>query len=140
MKLILKIPHNSFFKRFLILMFLLLLFIIICATSYVNTTFENISENIFRLHVVANSNSAPDQQLKFLVRDAIAEYINEISLNLDTKSEIVALINENIAQIEELSKKTISDNGYDFDITVETGSFSFPTKHYGDISLPARNI
>ena len=36
-----------------------------------------------------------------------------------------------------LPKKTIIENGYDYNVEVEIGNFSFPTKTYGDISLPA---
>ena len=36
-----------------------------------------------------------------------------------------------------IAKSTIEENGYLYDVTVEIGNFSFPTKNYGDISLPA---
>ena len=36
-----------------------------------------------------------------------------------------------------VAKETISANGYDYDVSIEIGNFEFPTKQYGDISLPA---
>ena len=42
-----------------------------------------------------------------------------------------------LSDIEQVAKQTIIDQGYDYDVSVEIGNFSFPTKTYGDISLPA---
>jgi len=61
------------FKRFTILFFLLILYVIICASSYTHAVCKSISDSVFRLHVIANSNSYEDQNLKYLVRDNILE-------------------------------------------------------------------
>ena len=34
-------------------------------------------------------------------------------------------------------KKQFYKNGFNYDVAVRIGNFSFPTKNYGDISLPA---
>ena len=41
--------------------------------------------------------------------------------------------------IAKIALKTIKDNGYNYNISVEIGNFSFPTKTYGDITLPSGN-
>ena len=66
-------------KKYFILTILLFIYVILVASSYTNTVCSDISKNIFRLHVIANSNSEEDQELKYVVRDAILNYINEIS-------------------------------------------------------------
>ena len=43
----------------------------------------------------------------------------------------------NLDKIQKVAEKVVLDNGYDYNVTVEIGNFAFPTKHYGDISLPA---
>ena len=72
----------NIFKRFTILFILLFLYVIICASSYANAISQNISDSVFRLHVIANSNSTEDQNLKYLVRDNVLEFMNSITKNV----------------------------------------------------------
>ena len=51
----------------LILIFLLFIYIIFCAQSYSNAVSSELSNSVFRLHVLANSDSEEDQQLKLKV-------------------------------------------------------------------------
>ncbi|MDO5555796.1 MAG: stage II sporulation protein R [Clostridia bacterium] len=132
-----KIISNSNFKRFAILIFLLFVYIIICASSYVNAISSNIQNSIFRLHVIANSDSEEDQNLKYIVRDNVLEYINIISENATCKEEVINLAKDNITEIEKIAQQTVYENGYNYTINLSIGNFPFPTKSYGDISFPA---
>ena len=126
-----------FFKRFLILIFLLFIYTIICAVSYVNAVSSNIESSVFRLHVIANSDSKEDQDLKYIVRDNILTYINEISKNASTKEEVIEIAQNNIDKIKQIAQETVYENGYNYSVNIKIGNFAFPTKQYGDISLPA---
>lgn len=132
-----KVINNVFFKRFLILIFLLFIYTIICAVSYVNAVSSNIESSVFRLHVIANSDSKEDQNLKYIVRDNILTYINEISKNASTKEEVIEIARNNIDTIKQIAQETVYENGYNYSVNIKIGNFAFPTKHYGDISLPA---
>lgn len=132
-----KVINNVFFKRFLILIFLLFIYTIICAVSYVNAVSSNIESSVFRLHVIANSDSKEDQDLKYIVRDNILTYINEISKNASTKEEVIEIARNNIDTIKQIAQGTVYENGYNYSVNIKIGNFAFPTKQYGDISLPA---
>lgn len=132
-----KVINNVFFKRFLILIFLLFIYTIICAVSYVNAVSSNIESSVFRLHVIANSDSKEDQDLKCIVRDNILTYINEISKNASTKEEVIEIARNNIDTIKQIAQETVYENGYNYSVNIKIGNFAFPTKQYGDISLPA---
>ena len=58
------------FKKIILLILLLFLYIFVSFLSYANTISTDLSKNIFRLHVIANSNSQEDQDLKYLVRNS----------------------------------------------------------------------
>ena len=118
-----------------LLIILTFIFILISAISYVNAVSSNLSDNVFRLHVIANSDSDEDQQLKYIVRDKIIEHVNELGKNAKSKEELINSIN--LDEINNIAKETILENGFNYDVKVEIGNFSFPTKTYGDISLPA---
>ena len=132
-----KILQNSKIKRIFIVLFLLCIFIFISAVSYVNAVSTGISDSVFRLHVIANSDSDEDQELKYKVRDAVLEYMNEISTDCSSKEEIITLVTEHEQDFYDIAKQTITDNGYDYSVTIYIGKYDFPTKSYGDITFPA---
>lgn len=136
MKFIAKNLLNSKIKRFILLTLLLILYILISAISYTNAVCSDIQESIFRLHVIANSDSAEDQNLKYIVRDSVIEYINEISNNASSKDEVILIAQEHLSEIENIALQTIKDNGYNYPVKVSIGNFAFPSKKYGDITLP----
>ena len=123
--------------KYIILFFLLLLFISISAFSYVDAVSTNISDSVFRLHVIANSNSEADQELKLKIRDRIIEYMNTICNGINTKSEVIDLAQNHLEEFNQIAKKVIVDSGFDYNVSASIGNFKFPTKVYGDIALPA---
>ena len=137
MRKFLNIICNSNIKNYIFILFLLFLYTCICAFSYVNAVSTDISNSVFRLHVIANSDSEEDQNLKYIVRDSVLEYMNEISKDTTSKEEIITIINEHKDEFYNVAIKTIREQGYDFDVNINIGNFEFPTKNYGDISLPA---
>lgn len=124
-------------KRALVLLLLLSLFILVSAVSYVSAVSENIANSVFRLHVIANSDSAEDQALKLKVRDSLLLYMNNLSKNCSSKEEVIELAKQNQEQLKQIAEKTITENGFSYPVSVEIGISDFPTKTYGDISLPA---
>ena len=136
MKFIAKNLLNSKIKRFILLTLLLILYILVSAISYTNAVCSDIQESVFRLHVIANSDSSEDQNLKYIVRDSVIEYINEISNNASSKDEVILIAQEHLSEIENIALQTIKDNGYNYPVKVSIGNFAFPSKKYGDITLP----
>lgn len=136
MKIITKIISNLKFKRFCILSLLLILYIFVSAISYTNAVCMDISDNVFRLHVIANSDSKEDQNLKYIVRDNVLDYVAQISTTASSKEDIINILQNHLTQIEAIALDTIRKNGFDYSVCVEIGNFSFPTKKYGDIILP----
>jgi len=98
---------------------------------------ENLSNSVFRLHVIANSDSIEDQNLKYIVRDNLLNYMNQICSYCKTKEEALQLVIENKEQFKKIAQNTIYSEGYSYNVNINIGSFEFPTKTYGDISLPA---
>lgn len=136
MQLIIKIILNSKFKRFILVSALLIIYVCISAVSYTHAVTTDIADSVFRLHVIANSNSDEDQNLKYIVRDKVIEYMSSISQNASSKEEVIKIAKANLDKIQAIAAQTIRDNGYTYSVNVEVGNFSFPSKRYGDITLP----
>ena len=128
---------KRFIKNSFIILFLLFLYILISAQNYSFAISSDLSQAVFRLHVIANSNSKEDQDLKLKVRDNLLNYMNNICSDCKTKAEAMKIANENKQIFQEIAEKTIKENGYNYDVKVNINNFYFPTKSYGDISLPA---
>ena len=105
--------------------------------SYFASTEAALAKGVIRFHVIANSDSDEDQNLKLKVRDRI---INEMNCMFDENGDITSardVICANIDDIESYAMEEIKKNGYDYDVKVSLGKSDFPTKDYGDIVLPA---
>lgn len=125
------------FKKIILLTFLLFVYVFLSAQSYATAISNNLSTAVFRLHVLANSNSEEDQNLKLKVRDSLLNYMNGLCSNCSTKQEAISIANEHKDDFQKIAEQTIKENGYDYTAKINIDNFYFPTKNYGDISLPA---
>ncbi len=128
---------KSKLKKLILISFLLFLYVFISAQSYVTAISNNLSNAVFRLHVLANSDSEEDQSLKLKVRDSLLAYMNGLCSNCSTKQEAISIANEHKADFQKIAEETIKENGYNYSVKININNFYFPTKNYGDISLPA---
>ena len=126
-------------RHILIVLLLFFIYLFVCAFSYANTVSKDLSDSVFRLHVLANSDTFEDQSLKYKVRDSVINYMNSLCSNAESKSEAIEIAKLHQDEFYKIAKQTIVDNGYNYDVNIKIGRFDFPTKQYGDISLPAGN-
>lgn len=129
--------NKSIIYKILLLLSLLAIFVFFSAYSYVTAVSKNISDSVFRLHVIANSDSDEDQALKLKVRDKLLVYMNSLCYDISSKEDAMRIANEHIEDFSKIAKDVISENGYDYDVEVSVGECDFPTKNYGDVSLPS---
>lgn len=98
---------------------------------------DEIRENVLRLHVLANSDSEEDQALKLKVRDAVLIESQKVFQNCQTEQEAVTQAQKHIDAFENVARKTVTDNGYDYPVRVEVAKTWFETRNYDEFSLPA---
>lgn len=137
MKTLLNIVCSKQVKYSILFLFLLFLYVTISAFSYVDAVSTDLANSVFRLHVIANSDSKEDQDLKYIVRDNVLSYMNEICKDAKSKTEAIDIATKHQDEFKKIALDTIHENEFDYDVDVEIGNFSFPTKTYGDISLPS---
>ena len=83
-------------KYIFIILSLLFCFIFISISSYASSVSQNLSDNFFRLHILANSDSEIDQELKLKVRDAILEYMDSQDFSKTSKLETMNSVKNNL--------------------------------------------
>lgn len=105
--------------------------------SYATSVGKNISDSVIRLHILANSNSDTDQKLKLKVRNRIISETSEIFRNTKNINHALKTAYENINKLQAIAEDEIHRQGFNYPVKVSVGEHAFPTKVYGDITLPA---
>jgi len=94
-------------------------------------------DDLIRLHVLANSDSTSDQQLKLKVRDAIIVYLAPYLKQAATKADAQQIVLEHKDKLIDVARQILVMNGADYPVDVQIGMFDFPIKSYGSLVLPA---
>lgn len=105
--------------------------------KYSKDVTHEISSHLIRFHVVANSDTVEDQQMKEHIRDVVLAYMSPLLKESATMDQTRQIIKEEMPQIEQLAHGVITKWGKDYDVNVLLDQANFPTKQYGDIMLPA---
>lgn len=98
---------------------------------------ESISEKIMRFHVLANSDSDEDQEVKLKVRDAVGEYIEPYIQECHDLEETESVVEQKLPQIVELAEQVLAENGFVYGAVAELTDCEFPVKTYGEYTFPA---
>ena len=94
-----------------------------------------IYDSTVRLHVIANSDSESDQDVKMKVRDAVLEHIS--GYNAETRDEALNTIIADAETIQRIAFDVLRDNGKTDEVRIEIGEEGYPIRNYEDFSLPA---
>ena len=98
---------------------------------------ENLQSDIFRLHIIANSDSEQDQILKLKVRDGILEYTAELFSECKNRDEAIISAKENLEDIKRFSQDMVYSYGYDYQVDAYITEMDFDTRIYEEFTLPA---
>ncbi len=98
-----------------------------------------LSREVLRFHIVADSDSAEDQQLKLKVRDGIAELTDKLFKDAKSKQEAIEIANENKEQLRACAEQILQQEGCKDSVHIEIKNLYFPTKSYENVTFPAGN-
>lgn len=98
---------------------------------------RDIASKTIRLHVVANSDSAADQQQKLHVRDAVLRSVAEFTAQCGDVRSAREQIAAHIDEISTAACTVLSEEGSDARVTVSLCDEAFETRVYDTFTLPA---
>jgi len=127
------------FKGFLAMAMVSLLITGIAFASYSEDINSGLSQNLLRLHVIANSDTEEDQQLKRDVRDVVLDYMKGKLKDIEDVEGAKLQVGNDLDKIVSLAEEEIRRQNKDYSVKAMMGNYPFPTKVYGDITLPAGN-
>lgn len=117
-------------------LFLAFAFVFSYISPFVQTS-ENISRAVFRLHILANSDSAEDQSLKLKVRDSVLKESESLFAGSSSLEETISVCRENIGRFQKTAENCIKENGCDYPVKVYVDREYFNTREYDEITLPS---
>ena len=97
---------------------------------------RELSGQVFRFHVLANSDSESDQALKMEVKEAVLSYMKESLPESEHVSETKAWALSHLPEIREQAAAVIAEAGYAYEVKAEVVRDYFPEKTYGDVTFP----
>lgn len=98
---------------------------------------EEIYQNTFRLHIIANSDSEYDQQIKLKVRDRIVEVSKKLLYSCNSIQRATELIEGNTDMLLEEALEVLSQNNVAYGAKIETGYEAYPVRCYGVYTFPS---
>lgn len=116
--------------------FALALCMTMAVTAYSDGVQNDLQENLIRLHIIADSDSDADQNVKLQVRDAVLKNIGD-KMSVSDKDECKSEIIENLDEVEKIADEVLRENGFNYTSHAEYGKFYFPEKSYKSMTLPA---
>ena len=96
---------------------------------------EQPHKEYLRIHIRANSNLSYDQQVKYIVKDEIVEYLTPYIAQCDTKQKAQSLLENNLSTLEQVAKSVLNENGLDYSVKASVREEEFPTRVYEGVCL-----
>ena len=85
--------------------------------------YDDIKDKLIRFHVIANSDTEEDQNLK----------------GVESLEEAEEILEDNIEYVNEIARQVITSNNYDYEVNTMLSYENFPNKVYGDYIFPQGN-
>lgn len=117
----------------------LLSLIFCCVTGVISNAREvdAMTDKLIRIHVIANSDSEKDQELKLKVRDSVLEAASGMISDCESKNEAMTVIRDNLGVITSAANSAIERSGYEYAVNCTLAEEEFDERVYDDFTLPA---
>lgn len=115
----------------IVLSAVVLVFALICILSFKPSA----NSEFLRVHIRANSNSDEDQSVKYIVKNAVVEYLTPILAQCESKEESMSAVRNHLSEISLVATRTLRANGKTYSARAKLCQEDFPTRNYGDVTL-----
>ena len=105
--------------------------------AWVSLRQQTLADGLLRLHVIANSDSVQDQQVKLLVRDRVLEVTEPLLAEADDQDEVRRILSEHLQQITDAAQQVLTDQGMPYQLSAQMATEYYSTREYDTFSLPA---
>lgn len=100
---------------------------------------DKLSPSLLRFHILANSDSGRDQEVKLKVRSLLLDYMQKQLDGDADKEETVEYLQNHQREVEQLADRYLEENGFDYQAKLELTNCYFPTRVYDGLVFPCGN-
>ena len=133
--------YNPFKERrdkiFLISLIIGFVLYLAFSITYFSAVSGEIRESVVRLHILADSNSCVDQQVKLKVRDALLEKNTELLSDKVTPENAEEYFKQSKDELEKCANEVLKENGFDYTAKITLGEEYYTTRTYENLTFPA---
>lgn len=120
-------------KKAVVVVVLLIAIVFVVAVSP-----EKSSQTDFlRIHIRADSNSTEDQNVKYVVKNAVVEYLSPFLTNATSKTAAMQIVNKHLKNIKKVCDEVLLSQGKNYTSTVKLCEEQFPDRSYNGVVLAA---
>lgn len=98
---------------------------------------DGIRDKVLRLHILANSDSDADQQLKLKVRDRLLCEGRKIFKDCKSRTEAEDTARVQSERLTAAAREVIKEEGFDYPVEIRVGEADFNIRNYDGITLPS---
>ncbi len=123
------------------IIFLLSIIISLTAFGFTQSSKETAqsaeTSKYLRMHIRADSNASDAQAVKYTVRDRVVEYLTPLVAEYETKTQATAGIQAHLQEIAGVATTVLREKGFAYGASASLETETFPTRVYGEYTLPA---
>ncbi len=108
---------------------------VICCAIFLCGGNTDANEEYIRIHIVANSNSTQDQNIKYVVKDAIVNFLIPYLAEAESKEMAGEIVEQNLTKIAEVVSSALKAEGADYGANVYLTKEEIPTRSYETLVL-----
>ncbi len=114
------------------------LFVVLCVGGFIFNSNNDVSKyDYLRVHIRANSNQEVDQNIKYIIKDEVVNFITPYLIDCDTKQKSIDTINGLLPEIENVCNNILLNNGFTYLSRARIDEEKFPTRSYENVTLEA---
>ena len=98
---------------------------------------RQVRSDVLRLHILANSNSEADQEVKLKVRDRLLEAADSVFGGDISPENAAAALTPELQKLTALAQTVLRENGFDYGAQAHLVTEYFDTRAYDGFTLPA---
>ncbi len=95
------------------------------------------NEEFLRIHIRADSNETEAQDVKYKVRDRIVEYLTPIVADCPTRRQALLSVEARLKELSAVATRVLREEGFAYSAEAKLQWEEFPTRVYGEYTLPA---
>ena len=93
--------------------------------------------DFLRIHIRADSNSQEDQNVKYVVKSAVVDYLTPYLAEATSKDRAMSIVKSHLTGIEQVCDKTLKANGFNYTSKARLAVEEFPDRSYNGVTLAA---